>query len=45
MTFVLCEDPRPPLPIDGPWRHGSLKGFLKNVDAGKEETGELAVLL
>lgn len=33
-------DPRPPLPIDGPWRHGSLKGFLKNVDAGKEETGD-----
>ncbi|KAM3604832.1 uncharacterized protein V6R79_016806 [Siganus canaliculatus] len=31
--------PRPQLPIDGPWRHGSLKSFLKNVDAGKEETG------
>uniref|UniRef100_A0A3P8TWA4 Selenoprotein J n=1 Tax=Amphiprion percula TaxID=161767 RepID=A0A3P8TWA4_AMPPE len=31
--------PRPQLPIDGPWRQGSLKGFLKNVDAGKEETG------
>jgi len=31
--------PRPQLPIEGPWRHGSLKNFLKNVDAGKEETG------
>uniref|UniRef100_A0A665X9K0 Selenoprotein J n=1 Tax=Echeneis naucrates TaxID=173247 RepID=A0A665X9K0_ECHNA len=31
--------PRPQLPIEGPWRHGSLKSFLKNVDAGKEETG------
>ncbi|KAG9343612.1 hypothetical protein JZ751_013782 [Albula glossodonta] len=32
--------PRPQLPIEGPWRHASLKSFLKNVDAGKEETGE-----
>uniref|UniRef100_A0A3B4GKV2 Crystallin J1A-like n=1 Tax=Pundamilia nyererei TaxID=303518 RepID=A0A3B4GKV2_9CICH len=32
--------PRPQLPIDGPWRHASLKSFLKNVDAGKEETCE-----
>ncbi|KAI1882683.1 hypothetical protein AGOR_G00237420 [Albula goreensis] len=31
--------PRPQLPIEGPWRHASLKSFLKNVDAGKEETG------
>uniref|UniRef100_A0A3Q2PQU9 Selenoprotein J n=1 Tax=Fundulus heteroclitus TaxID=8078 RepID=A0A3Q2PQU9_FUNHE len=31
--------PRPQLPIEGPWRHASLKGFIKNVDAGKEETG------
>ncbi|KAK9539363.1 hypothetical protein VZT92_004473 [Zoarces viviparus] len=31
--------PRPQLPIQGPWRQGSLKSFLKNVDAGKEETG------
>lgn len=31
--------PRPQLPIEGPWRHASLKGFLKNMDAGKEETG------
>lgn len=35
--------PRPQLPIEGPWRHGSLKSFLKNVDAGKEETGKPAV--
>lgn len=31
--------PRPQLPIEGPWRHASLKSFLKNIDAGKEETG------
>lgn len=31
--------PRPQLPIDGPWRQGSLKSFLRNVDAGKEDTG------
>uniref|UniRef100_A0A3B4ASI8 Selenoprotein J n=1 Tax=Periophthalmus magnuspinnatus TaxID=409849 RepID=A0A3B4ASI8_9GOBI len=31
--------PKAVLPIDGPWRHSSLKHFLKNVDAGKEETG------
>uniref|UniRef100_A0A3Q3MBB3 Selenoprotein J n=1 Tax=Mastacembelus armatus TaxID=205130 RepID=A0A3Q3MBB3_9TELE len=31
--------PRPQLPIEGPWRHASLKSFLKNVDMGKEETG------
>uniref|UniRef100_A0A3P8XKF3 Selenoprotein J n=1 Tax=Esox lucius TaxID=8010 RepID=A0A3P8XKF3_ESOLU len=31
--------PRPNLPIEGPWRHASLKSFIRNVDAGKEETG------
>ncbi|KAK9979586.1 hypothetical protein ABG768_013008 [Culter alburnus] len=31
--------PRPQLPIEGPWRQASLKSFIKNVDAGKEETG------
>lgn len=31
--------PRPQLPIEGPWRHASIKNFLKNVDAGKEDTG------
>ncbi|XP_029561827.1 crystallin J1A [Salmo trutta] len=31
--------PRPQLPIEGPWRHGSIKSFMKNMDAGKEETG------
>ncbi|KAG7242268.1 hypothetical protein INR49_024024 [Caranx melampygus] len=31
--------PRAILPIDGPWRNGSLKAFMRNVDAGKEETG------
>nr|NP_001180427.1 selenoprotein Jb [Salmo salar] len=30
---------RPQLPIEGPWRHGSIKSFMKNMDAGKEETG------
>ncbi|XP_056290411.1 crystallin J1B-like isoform X2 [Pseudoliparis swirei] len=31
--------PKPILPIDGPWRNSSLKAFIRNVDAGKEETG------
>ncbi|KAG7487517.1 hypothetical protein MATL_G00024390 [Megalops atlanticus] len=31
--------PRAQLPIEGPWRHASLKSFLKNVDTGKAETG------
>lgn len=31
--------PRPQLPIEGPWRHASIKNFMKNMDAGKEETG------
>lgn len=31
--------PRPQLPIEGPWRQASLKSFIKNVDAGKAETG------
>ncbi|XP_054622378.1 crystallin J1A-like isoform X2 [Dunckerocampus dactyliophorus] len=31
--------PKAVLPIDGPWRNGSLKAFIRNVDAGKEETG------
>jgi len=31
--------PRPQLPIEGPWRHASLKSFIKNMDAHKEETG------
>ncbi|CAB1340867.1 unnamed protein product [Coregonus sp. 'balchen'] len=30
--------PKAVLPIDGPWRHASLKAFMRNVDAGKEET-------
>ncbi|TNN53622.1 Crystallin J1C [Liparis tanakae] len=38
-SLSACGGPRPQLPIEGPWRHASLKGFLKNVDAGKEETG------
>lgn len=39
MDVVLFPGPRPQLPIEGPWRQASLKSFLKNVDAGKEETG------
>uniref|UniRef100_A0A668AM28 Selenoprotein J n=1 Tax=Myripristis murdjan TaxID=586833 RepID=A0A668AM28_9TELE len=31
--------PKAVLPIDGPWRNGSLKAFIRNVDAGKAETG------
>lgn len=39
---VFNAGPRPQLPIEGPWRHASLKSFLKNMDAGKEETGSPA---
>lgn len=39
---VFIAGPRPQLPIEGPWRQGSLKSFLKNIDAGKEETGKPA---
>lgn len=42
VCVYVCVGPRPQLPIEGPWRHASLKGFLKNVDAGKEETGKNA---
>uniref|UniRef100_A0A1A8PU46 Selenoprotein J n=1 Tax=Nothobranchius rachovii TaxID=451742 RepID=A0A1A8PU46_9TELE len=31
--------PKATLPIDGPWRNASLKAFIRNVDAGKAETG------
>ncbi|KAL1006669.1 hypothetical protein UPYG_G00075160 [Umbra pygmaea] len=31
--------PKSVLPIDGPWMNASLKAFIRNVDAGKEETG------
>uniref|UniRef100_A0A8C4SMZ4 Selenoprotein J n=2 Tax=Erpetoichthys calabaricus TaxID=27687 RepID=A0A8C4SMZ4_ERPCA len=31
--------PRPQLPIEGPWRHASLKSFLKNYENKKKETG------
>uniref|UniRef100_A0AAV2L8T7 Uncharacterized protein n=1 Tax=Knipowitschia caucasica TaxID=637954 RepID=A0AAV2L8T7_KNICA len=33
------EGPKVILPINGPWRNGSLKAFMRNVDAGKDETG------
>lgn len=45
LCLSLCgPGPRPQLPIEGPWRQASLKSFLKNVDAGKEETGTSAVI-
>jgi len=31
------DAPRPRMPIDGPWRHGSIKGFLANFAAGKRD--------
>ncbi|CAL8399477.1 unnamed protein product [Arctogadus glacialis] len=31
--------PKAELPINGPWRNASLKSFIRNVDARKEETG------
>lgn len=38
--LVANLGPKAVLPIDGPWRNGSLKAFIRNVDAGKEETGK-----
>lgn len=32
--------PRPEMPISGPWRHGSLKGFLDNVSEGRRTIPE-----
>lgn len=40
--FFFSQAPRPQLPIEGPWRQASLKSFIKNVDAGKEETGTVS---
>ncbi|XP_013382274.1 crystallin J1A-like [Lingula anatina] len=31
---------REDLPIDGPWRNGSIKEFIKNYQEGKEKTGK-----
>lgn len=44
LCLLYIPGPKPQLPIEGPWRHASLKSFLKNVDAGKEETGKSAVM-
>ncbi|KAK9528033.1 hypothetical protein VZT92_014535 [Zoarces viviparus] len=37
--YMKKGGPKAILPIDGPWRNASLKAFIRNVDAGKEETG------
>jgi len=34
-AFPLDPNVRPELPIAGPWRHGSIKGFLNNLADGK----------
>lgn len=39
-SCLVISGPKAILPIDGPWRNASLKSFLRNVDAGKEETGK-----
>eukprot|EP00062_Callorhinchus_milii_P003458 gi/632940757/ref/XP_007885488.1/ PREDICTED: crystallin J1B-like [Callorhinchus milii] len=31
--------PRPKLPVNGPWRQGSIKEFLKNIEEGETPTG------
>ena len=39
-TCILILAPQKrKLPIDGPWRHFSIKDFIKNVKEGKVETG------
>ena len=39
MYCLRLAGPKAVLPIDGPWRNGSLKAFIRNVDEGKDETG------
>uniref|UniRef100_A0A671M9E9 Selenoprotein J n=1 Tax=Sinocyclocheilus anshuiensis TaxID=1608454 RepID=A0A671M9E9_9TELE len=39
VCIVSNMAPRPQLPLEGPWRQASLKSFIKNVNAGKAETG------
>lgn len=41
-SSFFSQAPRPQLPIEGPWRQASLKSFIKNVDAGKPETGTVS---
>lgn len=33
--WPLPKNHGPDMPVDGPWRHGSLKGFLTNLESGK----------
>lgn len=35
--WPLPEGHKPAMPIVGPWRHGSIKGFLTNLKSGKRE--------
>ena len=37
--FLILAPQKRKLPIDGPWRHFSIKDFIKNVQEGKVETG------
>ena len=37
--FIILAPQKRKLPIEGPWRHFSIKDFIKNVQEGKVETG------
>ena len=39
VTLLLTDLESKKYPIDGPWRHFSIKHFIKNVEEGKSETG------
>ena len=40
LFVIIISDPeKKKLPIEGPWRHFSLKVFIKNFQEGKVETG------
>jgi len=38
---ALRSGGKPDYPIQGPWRHGSIKDFLANYQMGKDETGSV----
>ena len=40
LLLVLSDEPAQELPITGPWRHGSIKHMMQNVEEGKQITGE-----
>ena len=38
-VHVFSDQPSQTLPINGPWKHGSIKHMMQNVEEGKEDVG------